>query len=191
MKNTLQFKSILLFCVMVLSCGTLFAQEAVTEPDFVGEAMMLLPDNTVVRLEKSTIQEKTRMNAGAIIVGIGAAKTKITIDGTSARVRIPEEGDYKIIVKAVDNNTDPLSIISVFRFDVKKKERRAEVASVNSFGSRTNNKLDFLPFHATRYGNSSYLLVLEEKPAGEYGIIVRNPNALNEAATIVATFAID
>ncbi|HIS34004.1 MAG TPA: hypothetical protein IAA79_03675 [Candidatus Avirikenella pullistercoris] len=185
-------KNFLLFCLCVIfSVFSVYAQEPVGEPEFVGEALMLFPDNTAKLLEKTTSNERTRLNAAALVVGIGKAKTKIVIDGESARVRIPQEGDYKLIIRAVDNSTDPLSIISVFRFDVKKNSRTAEVSSVNSFGSVSRNNLEYLPFSAKKYGESSYILTLEEKPAGEYGIIVRNPNSLDEKATIVSTFAIE
>ena len=37
----------------------------------------------------------------------------------------------------------------------------------------------------------SYLITLKEKPVGEYGITVRNPNSLDEKNIIVASFGID
>lgn len=191
MRITSLFKSVLLIFALIASCGALSAQEAVREPEFSGEAFMLFPDNTVQPLEKSTVKIKTRLNAGAIIVGIGSERTKIAVRGKNAQVVIPQDGDHKLIVRAVDNNSDPMRIISIFRFDVEKKERKAEVSSEHTFGKRTDNKFHYLPYSATKYGEASYLISLNEKPAGEYGIIVRNPNALDEGVTIVLTFAIE
>lgn len=176
--------------MVVTAWSFTYAQE-VSEPEFVGEVLMLSPDGTVQPLEKSTILQRTRANASAMIVGIGKVKTKIIIDGPAASVRIPADGEHKLIVRAIDNNTDPMRIISVFSFNVSKKNRQAEFASVSTFGSVKNNKLKYLPFTAKKYGNSSYLLTLSEMPEGEYGIIVRNPNSLDESAVIVASFAID
>ena len=34
-------------------------------------------------------------------------KTKINVDGPSAQVRLHQGDDFKLIVRAVDNNTDP------------------------------------------------------------------------------------
>ena len=42
-----------------------------------------------------------------------------------------------------------------------------------------------------KYGESSYRLTFDERPAGEYGIIVSNPNNVDEKMVIVSAFAID
>lgn len=176
------------FCLTFAICS--FAQTP-TEPEFIGETCMLREDGSIEKLEKSTIQEKTRLNASAMIVGIGSYKTKIMIDGDAAKVRMRKGEGCKLIVRAVDNNTDPMSIISIFKFDVHNKKRKAEIASVNTFGSVKKNKLDYMMFTANKYGTSSYLIELTQPCAGEFGIIVNNPNALDERAPIVSLFAID
>ena len=102
-----------------------------------------------------------------------------------------KDDDIRFIVKAVDNATDPISIINIFRFETNKKKRLAELASVSTFGSVKSNKLERLRFSAEKYGEKSYLLTLIDKPAGEYGITVSNPNSLDEKGTIVSTFAIE
>ena len=43
---------------------------------------------------------------------------------------------------------------------------------------------------AEKYGESSYRLTFGEQPEGEYGIIVSNPNNVDEKMVIVSTFAI-
>ena len=91
----------------------------------------------------------------------------------------------------MDNATDPMSIVNVFRFETTKKRRLAEVASASTFGSVKSNKLERLRFDACKYGESSYLLTLLDKPAGEFGITVSNPNHVDEKQTIVSTFAIE
>lgn len=118
-------------------------------------------------------------------------KTKINVDGPSARVRLHRGDDFKLIVRAVDNNTDPMSIINIFQFETGKKVRKAELSSLSTFGGASNNNLELLPYTAKKYGESSYLITLKEKPVGEYGITVRNPNSLDEKNIIVASFAID
>lgn len=162
----------------------------IPEPDFIGEVVAIRPDGTTAKLEKETVEMRTRANAGALIVGIGKAKTKIIIESPEAAVRLDGAEPIRFIVKAVDNATDPVSIISVFRFDVTKKRRLAEVASASTFGSVKSNKLERLRFEASKYGESSYLLTLLDKPVGEYGITVSNPNHVDEKQTIVSTFAI-
>ena len=56
---------------------------------------------------------------------------------------------------------------------------------------RKTRTMDYLRFSAEKYGESSYRLTFDERPAGEYGIIVSNPNNVDEKMVIVSTFAID
>lgn len=185
-------KTLISICIVLfLSCSFVYSQESISEPDFIGEAILLSADNSVKALEKTTVQFKTKAAASMYIVGIGKVKTRITIDGCCAAVRANENEDFKLIIKAVDNDTDPLSIISIFKMEQKKKDRRAELSSLSTFGGTSDNNLDLLSYSAKKYGTSSYLITLNEKPVGEYGIIVRNPNSLDEKTTVVATFAIE
>ena len=150
--------------------------------------MTVRPDGTVAKLEKQSVQMRTRANASAVIFGIGKAKTKLIIEGPKAGVRLTAGQPASFIVRAVDN---AMSIINVFRFEAKKDKRMAEMASVSSFGSVKSNKLERLSFTGRKFGESSYLITLDETPAGEYGITVSNPNNLDEKQVIVSTFAID
>ncbi len=166
------------------------SETVIGEPEFIGEVFVLYPDGSAFQLEKTTVQFTAKLSASAYIVGIGKARTRITVPGPSAETRIPSSDEFQFIIKAVDNNSDPLSIVDIFRFDVTKKQRQAELESTSTFGGGKSNNLDFLPFTAKKYGTSSYLITLKEKPAGEFGIIVRNPNALDERSTVVSSFAI-
>lgn len=163
----------------------------IPEPAFIGEVVAVLPDGSASKLEKETVLIRTRANASATILGVGKAKTKLIIDSPEAAVRLKTDDAIRFIVKAVDNDTDPISIINVFRFEANKKRRLAELSSVSSFGSVKANKLERLRFTAEKYGEKSYLLTLIDKPAGEFGITVSNPNNLDEKGTIVSTFAIE
>ena len=113
------------------------------------------------------------------------------VEGPSAAVRLDGSKPIRLIVKAVDNDTDPMAIINIFRFEHSKKQRLAELSSVSTFGSVKSNKLDYVPFTGRKYGESSYLLTLDKREPGEYGITVRNPNNLDEKSVIVSTFAIE
>ena len=124
------------------------------------------------------------------IVGIGSVKSKLQIDGCCSDTKLKASDNLQFIVRSVDNNTDPMAIVKIFRFDSSKKYRRAEVSSQNNWGTVKTNKLQYLNFTAKKYGTSSYLITLKDKPAGEYGITITNPNALDEKSTIVSTFSI-
>ena len=185
-------KKLILLAALLCSATFVGAQAPeIPEPDFIGEVVAILPDGSTAKLEKETVQMRTRANAGVLIVGIGKAKTKIIIESPSAAVRLDGDQPIQFIVKAVDNNSDPISIINVFKFESTKKRRLAEVASASTFGSVKSNKLERLRFEASKYGQQSYLITLLDKPAGEFGITVSNPNLVDEKQTIVATFAIE
>jgi hypothetical protein len=167
-----------------------YAQD-IAEPDFIGEVIAVKDGESTGLLEKNTVQLKTKAGASLYIVGVGSVKTRITVDGCCSKTTFKTSDDFSFIVKAVDNNTDPISIISIFKFEEKKNERRAEMSSSTTFGGASSNNLEYLRFSAKKYGTSSYILTLNEKPAGQYGIIVKNPNSLDEKNLIVATFAIE
>ena len=115
-------KSILVLAFMMIA-GTLCAQQQVAEPEFIGEAVVVNADGESQLLEKETVMLRTRVNAGAILVGIGKAKTLIMIDGVKAATQLKAADEFNFIIKAVDNKTDPMSIIQIFRFGANKKQR--------------------------------------------------------------------
>jgi len=183
-------KRILAFAASLLFAAQLSAQ-TVAEPDFTGEVLVLKPDGTATLLEKHTVQLQTKAGATAYIFGIGKVKTRIVIEGGESATRLTPADDIRFIIKAVDNSTDPLSIIDIFRMKPSKKDRRAEISATGTFSGASSNNLDRLRFTASKYGEKSYLLTLVDKPAGEFGITVRNPNNVDEKAIIVSSFAID
>jgi hypothetical protein len=184
-------KKILFTIVCFISvCLFSYAQE-VEEPDFTGEVLLVKNGESVGILEKNTVKVKTKAGASLYLTGIGSVKSRITVDGCCAKTVVKSSDDFKFVIKAVDNNTDPLAVISIFKFEEKKNERRAEMSSVNTFGGGSSNNLNYVAFSAKKYGTSSYIVTLNEKQAGQYGITVRNPNALDEKNLIVASFAVE
>ncbi len=160
------------------------------EPDFEGEVMGVFPDGSAKKLEKHNVRMRT--GAGVYIAGFAASKskTKVIIDGGSASVRFRSGEPVALVVRAQDNKADPMSIVRVFRMKANKKQRSAVISAVGTF-SVSSNEMDYLPFSAKKYGESSYYLTFDKTPAGEYGVIVSNPNNVDEKMVIVSTFAID
>lgn len=175
---------LLLFC-----CGFMQVARAqdntIAEPDFIGEAVALFPDHTAISLEKENI-------ASVIILDGGKVKTKLIIESPRAAVRLSKDNDIRFIVRVADNNSSPMPVINIFRFESVDKQRLVATASVSAFGNvKTGKELKRLPYTAKKYGTGSYLIELVEKPEGEYGITVKNPNNVDEKSVIVATFAIE
>ena len=98
----------------------------------------------------------------------------------------------RLIIRAKDNTTDPNSFISIFKFDVTKKERRYQLAESGTLSKTETNNLSSVEFKAKKYGTSSYLLLLEDLQPGEYGIVIGDPNNKNEKNSMkVTTFTVE
>jgi ribosomal protein S6E (S10) len=166
---------------------TLMAQ--VSEPDFIGESFVMKTDGTYSQLDKA-IGDFT---SGMSFSSNSFNALSLEIAGGRAQARFPVSQTLSLIVKAVDNNSDPLSIVSIYKFKESKNKRSVLISKDNSgtlMKSRTNSK-DIINFMGKKYGTSSYLITLNNLKSGEYGIVVENPNSNDEKKVIVSCFAID
>lgn len=162
----------------------------IAEPDFIGEVVLVKSDNSAIPLEKQLSTNRGVASTGLILTGIGKVRSQLQIDGCCAKIQVSSNEDLSFIIKGIDNKTDPMSIVKIFKFEEKKKYRRAEVASVSSFGSAKSNNLDYVSFTGKKYGESSYLLKVSALQPGQYGITISNPNAVDEKQTVISTFAV-
>ncbi len=184
--NKIKLLGLFLFASLVCPI-TINAQ--VHEPEFIGEAYRLKNDSITISLDKEIADytsgvswSSNSWNALSIEVREGKANTRFT------------SGEpLKIVVRAVDNNSDPLTIISIYKFKAKAKKRTVVLSEDNSgtlMKSRTNSK-DMVRFNGKKFGSSSYIIELSNLKPGEYGIIVSNPNNRDEKRTVVSCFGID
>ena len=176
----------ILFTLFALVLASGIAAQ-IPEPDFIGEVLAIHSDGTAEKLEKHNDQMRT--GAGVYIAGLAVnkSKTKILVAGSQANVRFAADEPVNLIVRAVDNKTDPMSIVRVFAMKNNRKQRSAVISAVGSFNV-TSNDMEYLPFTAEKYGENSYYLTFGDAPAGEYGIIVTNPNNVDEKMIIVSDF---
>jgi len=159
------------------------------EPDFIGEAYLLEGENEHSQLDK----EIGEFSSGMSFSSNSWNALSLEIQGGQSQTRIQKGVPIKLVVRAVDNNSDPLTIISIYKFKATKKKRKVVLSEDNSgtlMKSRTHTK-DMVRFNGKKYGQSSYLINLNDLEPGEYGIIVANPNNRDEKRTIVSCFAID
>ena len=154
------------------------------DPEFIGQALAIRPDNRTEQLVQESLAPRHRSSTGQKLFGIGKDHIdEMTLKGAQSPVRFRKSDGIAFIIRVPDNLIDPMSVISVFRFKVKKKMRIAEYASVGTFGDQQRNTLERQPFTSRRFGSSSYLIILQE---GEYGITVDALGSLN-----VSTFGVD
>ena len=73
-----------------------------------------------------------------------------------------------------------------------RKQRSAVISAVGSFNV-TSNDMEYPALYPARKNTekNSYYLTFGDAPAGEYGIIVTNPNNVDEKMIIVSAFGID
>ena len=175
----------LLFVMLFSMSNCLFAQE-MQEPDFIGDAF-LVQEQTTVPLDK----EYARFKKGISMKHNSWNAFSLYIDGKAANCRT-KEGTVNIIVKAADNNSDPMSIIIIYKLKAKKS-RTVTLSADNSdqlFHSSKTFTKDMMKFTGKRYGTSSYLLTTNLE-AGEYAIMVKNPNNADEKSAVVSCIGID
>lgn len=183
-------KILLLFCLVAIGL-TSYAQNEITvaEPDFTGECLLIVGGDGVL-LDKEFCQVKTKANIGLAMVGYSKAKSEIKVKTPAAQARTVA-GPIKLIVRATDNNSDPLAVVKLFKFKQGKKDRKSELSSYDMFGGLSENNQSYLKFSGKKYGESSYLISIPNIEAGEYGIIVTNPNAKDEKSVVINCFGID
>ena len=174
--------------VLILVC-VLPSMAQVTEPDFVGESFLLKSDGTTVPLDK----EIGDFTSGVSWSSNSWNALSLEIVGGKAQTRFTSSEPLQLVVRGVDNNSDPLTIISIYKFKAKSKTRTVVISEDNSgtlMKSRTNSK-GMIRFTGKKYGASSYLITLTGLKPGEYGIVVSNPNNRDEKKVVVSCFAID
>lgn len=163
----------------------------VEEPEFAEETLLLTSNTKGEKLNRENGTVKSKAGASLYLTGIGKVKTRLTLQGAQSTSKAKGASTTKLIIKAVNNTTDPNSFISIFKFEVKGKERRAQLAESGTFSGSKSNSLGQIEFQAKKYGTSSYLIVIENLEPGEYGISLGDPDKLNEKNSMkITTFSV-
>lgn len=186
-------KLLFLLFTMLLSIGGIHAQQVtVEEPEFAEETILLTSDSQGVKLTRENGTVKTKAGASLYLTGIGKVKSRLTLKGDKSLSKAIGGSTTRLIIKAADNKTDPNSFISIFKFDIKGKERRYQLAEAGTLSKSESNNLASVEYKAKKYGESSYYLVLENLTPGEYGIIIGDPNHENTKNGMkVTTFTVE
>lgn len=181
------------FAVGLFIISNIFAQEIkVKEPDFIGETLLLFSDSTSLLLQRESATIKIKSNAGQYLTGIGKVKLHLSLAGVKSVNPAIVSSPICFIVKAKDNSIDPNSFISIFKFDIyKNKERRYQVAERSTFSEVKINHFSFVKFKAKKYGKSSYLVLLDNLPSGEYGMLLMDTKNTDKNDIKITTFSVE
>lgn len=168
-------KKLFLSLVIVATSVGCFAQSKNIEPEYIGQVVILNADSTTELLQKEAASMKVKSSKWGMlpIPGSGLldkAKTKLTIKGKEAPVSVPA-GKVTLIIKAASNDQEPNKVFGVMKFEVEKKARTFLMGEVSLIGGM-NATMNYsnVPFIAKKYGNSCYIITIENAEPGEYAV---------------------
>jgi len=146
---------------------------SIKEPKYIGEIFAVTDDSEFVKLEQQKMSGKINYNASALLIGIGKAKSKNVISGSSSPVRLKEGNPFKFIIKTGNQQINPNEYFNVFSLESSKEKRYVKVGQSNSFGTSKSMDLDYQTFKATPYGKHSFLIEISSLEKKEYAITIK------------------
>lgn len=161
---------------MILICAMAKAQ--VIEPEFVYECGVLESDSTLTICEKQNAKMTGKAGASLCLTGIGKVKVRYQVAGSHSNVRFKKSSKITLICRSASNLIDPNQVIKLYSLESKSKYRRVEIAQAGTFTGFSAMGTN-IAFKATKYGQSSYKIEIENLPEGEYAVSVLNPMLFN------------
>lgn len=130
--------------------------------------------------------------AGTVSGLTGSSGMDVVFKGGHSSYTVQGGQNVRLLIKGEKNETDPMDIYRIVRFNASKKERRIQWIEFESslIGTKETKKAGYVQFTAQKYGEKSYLLTIpaSELEKGEYGIFY---TSIITATTIpVGTFSI-
>ena len=131
--------------------------------------------------------------AGTVSALAGQEGMDVIFPGASSAYRVEDaDGGIRLLIKAEDNEYDPMTIYRIVKFATSKKDRRIQWMELEPslLGTEKAQEAGFVFFTGHKYGEQSYLLEIpaSELGEGEYGVFYME---LVTATTIpVGTFSI-
>lgn len=123
----------------------------------------------------------------------GADGMDIVFNGASSTYTCSPGGqDVRLLIKADNNETDPMDCYRIVRFKTSKKDRSVKWMEFQSalIGSEETKKAGYVQFEGHKYGEKTYLLTIpaSEIEEGEYGIVFMS--IATAVAVPVGTFSV-
>ena len=199
--------TILCFIDLLLLVSKLFSASPIKEPEFINSSCIMTSDDSfeVLPKEIGTIKhhQNTVSNATGGVGNVSSSVTTagelagskgkdIVLEGPHSSYVIPKDmKTISLVIKAKDNESDPMGLYRIVRFNTSKKDRRIQWMefSPTLFSSKKAQKSGYVNFIAHQYGSQSYTLTFPEYEMipGEYGIFL---SAVNGTTIPVGTFSI-
>lgn len=189
-----------LFIGLLPSCCT-------KEPEFINGYCIMKSDDSFESLPREIGIIKHHQNIVSNATGgVGNVSNSVTTAGELAGSKgkdIVLEGGHSsyvvpkgmktisLVIKAKDNESDPMGLYCIVRFNSSKNDRRIQWMEFSPalLASEKAQKSGYVNFIAHKYGEQSYTLTFPEKEMipGEYGIFL---SAVNGTTIPIGTFSI-
>ena len=199
--------TLLCFINLVLLAFKFLTRSPIKEPEFINSYYIMTSDDSFESLprEIGTIKRHENIVSNAT-GGVGNFSSSVTTAGALAGTKgmdIVLEGGHSsyvvpkdmktisLVIKAKDNDIDPMELYRIVRFNGSKKDRCIQWMEFSPalLGNEKAQKSGYVNFIAHKYGEQSYILTFPEKEMipGEYGIFL---SAVNGTTIPIGTFSI-
>ena len=141
----------------------------------------------------SSVVDKVSSKQSVAMDSIPSTKEMdIVIKGPHSSYVIPKDmKTISLVIKAKDNESDPMGLYRIVRFNSSKKDRHIQWMEFSPvlLGSEKAQKSGYINFIAHKYGEQSYTLTFPENEMipGEYGIFL---STINGTTIPIGTFSI-
>ncbi len=200
--------TLLCFILLLISVLKFFSSSSTNEPEFINSYYIMTSDDSFELLPKESGTIKSHQNKVSNLPGVvgnvsssvttagalaGANGMDIVLEGAHSSYVIPKDmKTISVVIKAKDNEIDPMELYRIVRFNSSKKDRRIQWMEFSPalLGSEKAKKSGYVNFIAHKYGEQSYTLTLPENEMlpGEYGIFFFS--IINGTTIPVGTFSI-
>ena len=200
--------ALLTLIVLLLFVFKGLRSSSTNEPEFINSYCIMTSDDAFVVLPKENGTIKSHQNIVSNATGgvgnvsssvttaagslAGANGMDIVLEGGHSSYVVPKDiKTISLVIKAKDNDNDPMELYRIVRFNGSKKDRRIQWMEFSPalLGSEKAQKSGYVNFIAHKYGSQSYILTFPENEMipGEYGIFL---SAVNGTTIPVGTFSI-
>lgn len=199
--------TILCFIDLVLLAFKILTHSPIKEPEFINSYCIMTSDDSFESLPREIGTIKSHQNIVSNATGgVGNVSSSVTTAGAIAGTKgmdIVLEGGHSsyvvpkdmktisLVIKAKDNELDPMGLYRIVRFNASKKDRRIQWMEFPPalLASEKDQKSGYVNFIAHQYGSQSYTLTFPENEMipGEYGIFL---STINGTTIPIGTFSI-
>ena len=199
--------TLLCFINLVLLAFKFLTSIPIKEPEFINSYCIMTSDDSFESLPREigtikrheNIVSNTTGGVGNVYSSVttagelaGSKGKDIVLKGGHSSYVVPKDmKTISLVIKAKDNELDPMGLYRIVRFNASKKDRRIQWMefSPTLFSSKKAQKSGYVNFIAHQYGSQSYTLTFPENEMipGEYGIFL---STINGTTIPIGTFSI-